>query len=295
MSLLSTNKENRRTGVPSVKRTRSSRGLVFGPGDKSHRGRQKSGAKKAILAGPCAPEINVTLPVLNEERCLVASVERVMETLGRFTTSYEVVIADNGSTDRTPALARELEQTYQPVRVVRLSQRGRGRALKAVWQSSGAEILSYMDIDLSTSLTHLPELIRPLQRIECDACIGSRRLKQSTTRRGLKRELISRAYIGLVQHWLGLSLSDFQCGFKAFRAAAVQSVLSLVRDDSWFFDTELLARIHWAGARIYELPVCWEEDTDSRVRILPTAMTNLRGLARLRREGSLCVERKRLA
>lgn len=295
MSLFTSNQEKRGADVPSVERPCSLVEVGHGCRDKDHFGRRLGGARKAFQMRPCAPEINVTLPVLNEERCLVSSVERVLEALGCFTASYEVVIADNGSTDRTAALARELEQTYQPVRVVHLSRRGRGRALKAVWQSSGAEILSYMDIDLSTSLTHLRELIQPLQRIECDACIGSRRLKQSTTRRGLKRELISRAYIGLVQHWLGLSLSDFQCGFKAFRAAAVQSVLSLVRDDSWFFDTELLARIHWAGARIYELPVCWEEDTDSRVRILPTAMTNLRGLARLRRDRSLSVERNRLA
>lgn len=265
---------------------------VFGPSDKPSLGRRARKVRKVAPVGPCAPEINVTLPVLNEERCLVASVEQVLKALDRFSASYEVVIADNGSSDRTSDLAMELELTYRPVRVVRLNQRGRGRALKEVWQSSGAEVLSYMDIDLSTSLAHLPELIRPLQRLECDVCIGSRRLSRSTTQRGFKRELISRAYIGLVRHWLGLSLSDYQCGFKAFRAAALQSVLPLVRDNGWFFDTELLARVHWAGARIHELPVRWVEDTDSRVDLLPTVMANLRGLARLGRDRGSVVDRR---
>ncbi len=229
------------------------------------------------------PKLNVTLPVWNEERCLVPNVEAVLRHMARRVESFEVVLANNGSTDRTAELAEGLANHYDPVRVVHLPEPGRGGALKAVWATSQADVVSYMDLDLSTDLACFADLIDPILRKRADICVGSRRMDRSLTRRGWRREWISRAYIGITERVLGLGLTDYQCGFKALRRSVADRLLPEVEDRGWFFDTELLARAHQQGVRIREIPVDWVEDSDSRVRVARTAIDNIRGLMRLRR------------
>jgi glycosyltransferase involved in cell wall biosynthesis len=241
------------------------------------------------------PRVNVTLPVYNEAGQLAASVGRVREFLrGQPQWDWEVVIADNGSTDGTGARAAALvaecaspktnDAPALTLRLVSLPVPGRGRALKTVWLASEADVLSYMDLDLSTDLAHLPELIGPLLAGRADVALGSRHLPESRVIRGWKRTLLSRGYNRLVRLVLGLPVRDAQCGFKALSRAAAQALLPQVQDPGFFFDTELLARAHWGGWRLLELPVRWVDDPDSRVRLLPTILADLRGLARLRRE-----------
>ena len=138
---------------------------------------------------------------------------------------YEVVIANNGSTDRTLQIAHELAQLYPAVKVLHLDQKGRGRALKTAWRESAADILSYMDADLSSDLPAFPDLIALLVTGQADLATGSRLLPGSLTVRSFKREVLSRAYNLLVKLLFQTRFSDAQCGFKAITRSAAQNLL----------------------------------------------------------------------
>jgi putative flippase GtrA len=142
-----------------------------------------------------------------------------------------------------------------------------------------------MDVDLSTDLRALLPLVAPLVSGHSDVAIGTRLHRGSQVVRGAKRELISRSYNHLLRVTLGARFSDAQCGFKAMRSSAARRLLPAVRDEAWFFDTELLMLAQREGLRIHEVPVDWVDDPDSRVDIVRTALEDLRGIARLLADG----------
>jgi glycosyltransferase involved in cell wall biosynthesis len=220
--------------------------------------------------------------VLNEEEQLADSVSRLHDAMIRHCGGcFSLVIADNGSTDDTPKIAARLVLEYPQVELLRLDQRGRGGALRTAWLHSTADVLAYMDVDLSTDIAHLPELLGAVLSGKCDVAIGSRLLPESQIRRSFKREVLSRGYSGLLRTVLGLQVRDAQCGFKALSRDAARRLLPLVQNNHWFFDTELLAHAQWQGLRISELPVRWVHDPGSRVRLLPTIAEDLLGIGRL--------------
>ena len=225
--------------------------------------------------------LEVVIPVHDEEVQLEASVERVLAHLRTLPWSARITVADNASTDRTALIARRLAHIHPEVEVVHLAQKGRGRALKRTWQASSSDVLVYMDVDLSTDLAALLPLVAPLVSGHSDLAIGSRLARTSRVQRGARRELISRGYNQVLRRTLRAGFSDAQCGFKAIRRDAAQELLPLVRDDAWFFDTELLVVAERAGLRIHEVPVDWVDDPDSSVDVLRTALDDLRGVARL--------------
>ena len=230
-----------------------------------------------------AASVEVVIPVYNEEHILAASVRTLHAYMKReFRFPFAITIADNASVDSTPQQARELARELPEVHVLRLERKGRGRALRAAWSRSEADVLAYMDVDLSTDLSALGELLRPLLSARADVAIGSRLAPGAQVKRGLRRELISRAYNILLRASLGVSFSDAQCGFKAIRREVLAPLLELVQDDSWFFDTELLYHAQRSKLAIHEVPVRWVEDPDSRVDILATVREDLEGIRRLR-------------
>ncbi|HYB85362.1 MAG TPA: glycosyltransferase [Streptosporangiaceae bacterium] len=232
---------------------------------------------------PRTAQVEIVVPVRNEERELAASVRRLVAFLGEgFPFTTQVTVADNGSTDGTWAVARALESELAPVvRAVRLARPGRGGALRSVWSASPAEVVAYMDVDLSTDLNALLPLLAPLLSGHSDVAIGTRLARGARVIRGPRREVISRGYNLLLHAALGTGFSDAQCGFKAIRAEAAAALLPLTSDAGWFFDTELLVLAERAGLRIHEVPVDWIDDPDSRVKIIPTALADLRGIVRL--------------
>ena len=231
------------------------------------------------------PFVDIVVPVLNEEKILQSSIETLDEyMMENLPYRYQITIADNGSQDNTLKIAKNLAQNHQSVRVVRLAERGRGRALKQVWQSSQADILTYMDVDLSTSLDDFLPMIQPLVAGEAGVAIGSRLMKKSKTSRGFKREFISRCYNKIIKLTSRTKFSDAQCGFKAIRRDVAKRFLPKIKDNEWFFDTELLIKTERAGVPIHEQPVTWIEDTDSRVKIMKTAVDDLKGLHRVNKE-----------
>ena len=231
------------------------------------------------------PFIDVVVPVLNEEKILQKSITTLDEYMAdHLPYRYQITIADNGSQDKTLEIAENLAEKHQSVRVVSLAERGRGRALKQVWQNSPADILAYMDVDLSTSLDDFLPMIQPLVEGEAGVAIGSRLMKDSNTSRGMKREFISRCYNNIIKWTSGTKFSDAQCGFKAIRRDVAAKFLPKIKDNEWFFDTELLIKTERAGVPIHEQPVTWIEDTDSRVKIVKTAVDDLKGLYRVNKE-----------
>ncbi|MBV9817127.1 MAG: glycosyltransferase [Solirubrobacterales bacterium] len=237
----------------------------------------------AAAVDPTLARVDIVVPVYNERGGLAASVRRLHAFLSSgFPYDWRIVIADNASTDGTLEIARRLASALERTEAIHLERKGRGRALRAAWSASDADVLCYMDVDLSTDLRALAPLVAGLVSGHSELAIGTRRAFGARIVRGARRELISRAYNRLLRTVLRARFSDAQCGFKAIRADAARRLLPLVRDEGWFFDTELLIAAQHAGLRIHEVAVDWTEDPDSRVDILSAALGDLRGVLRLR-------------
>ena len=229
--------------------------------------------------------LEIVIPVLNEEKCLPPNVQTLCDYLGHHLDDYRwhITIVDNGSTDSTPDICKELMRDDPRIGYLRLEQRGRGRALRQAWLGTEADIVGYMDVDLSTDLDALPALVDAVDREGFDIAIGSRLKKGANViGRGPKREFISRCYSVLFRSMFLSGFQDAQCGFKVLSGKAAQKLVPLVKDTGWFFDTELLILGEKNGYRIKEVPVKWTDDPDSRVKIVSTAIEDIKGLLRLR-------------
>ena len=232
--------------------------------------------------------VDIVIPVLNEEVALPGCIEKLYAFIADHPDlDWRVVVADNGSTDRTTEIAHELAEKHAGLSVSRLDQRGRGRALKQAWSESDADVRLYMDVDLSTDLKSLPALVSAIVDDGYEVAIGSRLMKGSeVVDRTLKREITSRGYNILIHLFFPLTkFKDAQCGFKAVSRRAADNLVPLAKDNAWFFDTELLLLAGKAGYGIKEVPVHWEDDPDTRVKIISTAWEDVKGLLRLRFKG----------
>ncbi|MFJ5060333.1 glycosyltransferase [Streptomyces nigra] len=228
------------------------------------------------------PVLDVVVPVHNEQADLERSVRRLHAHLREtFPYPFRITVADNASTDATPAIAARLAEELPETEWLRLAEKGRGRALHTAWSRSEAPVLAYLDVDLSTDLAALLPLVAPLISGHSDIAIGTRLARGSRVVRGPRREVISRCYNALLRSTLAVGFSDAQCGFKAVRRDVAERLLPLVEDSGWFFDTEMLVIAERAGLRIHEVPVDWVDDPDSRVDIWATALADLRGIARI--------------
>jgi putative flippase GtrA len=227
-------------------------------------------------------DVEIVIPVYNEAPHLIERVTELRRFLDRsFPFRALVTVVDNASTDDTFALASQLATSLPGVAALHLPRKGRGYALRSAWSTSTAPVVAYMDVDLSTSLSALLPLVAPLLSGQSDVAIGTRLARGAHVVRGPKRELISRAYNLILRLSLRGRFSDAQCGFKALRRESALQLLPLVKDDEWFFDTELLVTAERLGLRISEVPVDWVDDPDSRVQIARTALNDLRGVWRI--------------
>lgn len=231
--------------------------------------------------------IEITIPVLDEEPTLEAQVRKIRQYLDTNLAhlgTISLVLADNGSMDTTPEIARRLEAELPGIRHLRLEQRGVGRALKASWGASTADVVGYMDLDLATDLKHLRDALTPLVNNTADVVTGSRLAKGAVVRgRSLKREITSRIFNTLVKMYFRTSFTDGMCGFKFLR----REVFSLVRSagaesDGWFFATEVLTTADYLGLRVLDLPVEWTDDPNSKVKIARLSLEYLKAMQTLK-------------
>ena len=226
--------------------------------------------------------VDIVIPVYNEEKALPRSIVILTEFLkAHLRNPWQVVIADNASTDDTRSVADMLREKYPGVNYLYLPQKGRGRALRAAWMDSTADIVSYMDVDLSTDLGHFPQLIDSLNE-GFDVAIGSRLSKGSRVKRSFRREVVSRGYNLLIKSMFFTPFQDAQCGFKALTRQAAQAIVPHIKNDNWFFDTELLIIAAKRGYKIKQFPVKWDDDPTSTVNVARTATEDIKGLLRLR-------------
>ncbi|KUN89176.1 bifunctional glycosyltransferase family 2/GtrA family protein [Streptomyces griseoruber] len=239
---------------------------------------------RVLLPDAGTATVDIVVPVHNEERALPGCLRTLHARLSEgFPFPWRITVADNASTDDTLATARRLADELPGVGVVHLDRKGRGLALRTVWGASDADIVAYMDVDLSTGLDGLLPLVAPLASGHSDLAIGSRLAPGARTVRGPRREFVSRCYNGIIRLTHGVRFSDAQCGFKAARTEVLRPLLKVTRDDAWFFDTELLLLAEHNGLRVHEVPVDWVEDVDTRVDVVSTATDDLRGLWRMAR------------
>jgi glycosyltransferase involved in cell wall biosynthesis len=207
-------------------------------------------------------ELSVVLPAHNEASKIEAAVRQTKQALAAFTVTaaYEILIAEDGSTDGTTDLARRIATEDPSVRHIHSDERlGRGKALNHAFKSAHGDILMYMDVDLSTDLSYIKPLINAMRAERYDFATGSRLLKESDVKRSLKRTIMSKAFNLLVRLILRSKLRDHQCGFKSFRKEALMQIVDEIEDEHWFWDTELLVRAQRSGYRVKELPVIWTD------------------------------------
>ncbi len=213
-------------------------------------------------------KVSIVLPAYNEARRLEDSVKRVLYVAKELGYDFEVIIAEDGSTDGTDKIASELAKEYDEVRHIHSDERlGRGRALKNAFKEAKGDILVYMDVDLSTDLKHLKELVDSIVIEGFDVVTGSRLLEGSKADRPAKRLIASKVYNTLVRILLKSKVRDHQCGFKAFKRDAILRICEEVKDNHWFWDTEVLVLAQRMGYRVKEIPVEWKQSEDTKVKL----------------------------
>lgn len=226
--------------------------------------------------------VDIVIPVFNEEQALPRSIVILADFLkANLRNPWQIVIADNASTDKTQSVSEMLCERYSGINYLHVPQKGRGRALKAAWLDSTADIVSYMDVDLATDLTYFPQLLESLQE-GYHVAIGSRLSKGSKVSRSVRREVVSRGYNLLIKSMFLTPFQDAQCGFKALTRQTAQAIVPHIKNNNWFFDTELLIIAAKRGYRIKQLPVKWDDDPSSTVNIARTATEDIKGLLRMR-------------
>ena len=213
-------------------------------------------------------ELSVVLPAYNEADKLESAVERTAEELKKITPSFEILIAEDGSTDGTDEIASALAKKYDYIKHLHSEERlGRGRALTRAFKSANGEIFVYLDVDLATDMTYLKQLTGAVQK-GYDISTGSRMLPESMVKRSFRRGMASKGFNFLTKLFLRSKIHDHQCGFKAFRRDVLLSLIDQVKDQHWFWDTEILVRAQRQGYRIKEFPVRWERGGATKVDLI---------------------------
>lgn len=233
--------------------------------------------------------LNVLLPVYNEEGRLESGVRTTAEYLQSVVgDDCCITIVDNASTDATQAIAQRIADEIPMVRYVRIDEKGVGAAIRAGARLNESSIVGYMDIDLSTDIHHLADVLEVFNdNPEVQMVNGSRWSSESDTAgRKWYRNISSHGLTFLLKSLLGMQASDAICGFKFFRKDAMERLVDMSGqgENGWFFVIEMLLRAERCGMAVYELPIRWRDDYNSTVDVVAVTKNYLHHIRRLRKE-----------
>jgi glycosyltransferase involved in cell wall biosynthesis len=212
------------------------------------------------------PDVTAIIPVFNDLHSLEIAIPKSLEYLSGITERFELIIAEDGSTDGGAELVRRYEKRDSRIQLLHSDKRlGRGKALTRAIHASKGEIVCYYDVDLATDMQHLHELIDAIRK-GADISTGSRLMSASDSVRTGGREIASRSYNFLVRLFLESRILDHQCGFKAFNKVHILPILPTVQSNHWFWDTEILVRSQRKGFVVKEFPVRWRAGKGTTVK-----------------------------
>jgi glycosyltransferase involved in cell wall biosynthesis len=208
-------------------------------------------------------KVDFCLPIRNEAQVLEANLLKLLVYLEALNLKYDWKItgAVNGSHDNSLAILQKFKAKFpDKIDYLEIAVSGKGRAIKACWGQSEADILAFMDADLAVSLESVNQLIDPILAGQTDLVIGSRFMIGASAERSWQRGLVSKSYALFSQIVLRHNKGDLQCGFKSISRQAYQKIVKFLNDDFWFLDTELVVVAGLAGLKIKEIPVAWQEN-----------------------------------
>ncbi len=234
-------------------------------------------------------DVLITVPCYNEEAILENSIKDLFRfCCNNFTNlKWKIVIGDNASTDRTSIIGKKVSNNFKEVDYFFLKKKGRGLVLRNIWEKYESKIYIYTDADLSTSLIHINELVESILNNNCEIAIGSRLIVNSNViNRSLFREITSRIYNKIIKTTFKTHFHDGQCGFKGISRKVRENILPLVKDNYWFFDTEMLIIAEKRNYKICEIPVRWKDrdSNSSKVKVFKDSIYFLKEIKRLKSE-----------
>jgi glycosyltransferase involved in cell wall biosynthesis len=219
-------------------------------------------------------EISILLPAYNEASQIEKCVLEVEATVSSFSKSYEIIVSEDGSTDGTDAIVNKMAKFNPNLILLHSPTRlGKGKAIKNALSSSKGNVIVFMDVDLATNLECLPQVLR-LVKENGGMAIGSRHVEGSRVQRRVSRTLFSLTYNLFVRMLFLDGIHDHQCGFKVMSREVAEAVLSNIKSDGYFFDTEMIVRCKKLGFPVVEVGVKWSEKRkkgDSKVNLFQDA------------------------
>jgi dolichyl-phosphate beta-glucosyltransferase len=235
------------------------------------------------------PSLSIVIPAYNEAARLGNTLSTVVRYLGEEWAASELIVVDDGSSDKTASIAREALANSGPVRTSVISYKsnlGKGRAVRLGLLAARGDVTLFSDADLSTPITETPKLIEPILRNECDLTFGSRALERSLigVHQPWRREQGGRVFNLVVRLATGLPFWDTQCGFKAFNMKVCRPLVEAATVDRFGFDVELLYLAYRAGLRLKEIPVRWDHNEGSKVNVLSDSFKMLSEVGLIRQQ-----------
>ncbi|MBU4369349.1 glycosyltransferase [Patescibacteria group bacterium] len=241
-------------------------------------------------------KITIAIPAYNEEKIIGQKIDQLFkfcqEQLSRPSFSSKnlggyqwlIVVAINGSKDKTLEIVQEKSKIYSNLEYVNLDTPGKGGAIRKAWQTYTGDINIFMDADLSTELKSIHKLIKAIEQENYQIVIGSRYQKQSHLERSVIRSLFSHTYNLILKIFFNLKITDASCGFKAVSKKVIEKIVPKIKNNDLFFDTELLILARQSNLSIKEIPVTWrdEKQRKTKIKIFKTSFAYFKEIIKLK-------------